>query len=164
MDVKELQRNAVILAKFAVLAHIPVVLTSSLEDMAQGLLLPGLQESLPKEYEARVKRTGIVNAWDDAAFAGAVKATGKRRLVVAGATTDVCVVPPVSSALAEGFEVQVVLDACGSPSKFVDEVAIRRLERAGAGLTSVNAILSELIRTWTSDLGFATFKLIAPAP
>ena len=164
MDVKELQKNAVILAKFAVLAKIPVVLTSSLEEMAQGLLLPGLAEALPKEYEARIKRTGIVNAWDDEAFAGAVRATGKKNLVIAGATTDVCVVPPVTSAIGEGFHVQVVLDACGSPTKFVDEVAIRRLEHVGAGLTSVNAILSELIRTWTSELGYATFKLIAPAP
>ena len=164
MDVKELQRNAVILAQFAVLAHIPVVLTSSLEDMPQGPLLPGLASALPKEYDARVKRTGIVNAWDDEAFAGAVRATGRRNLVIAGATTDVCVVPPVTSAIGEGFSVQVVLDACGSPTKFVDEVAIRRLERVGAGLTSINAILSELIRTWTSELGYATFKLIAPAP
>ena len=164
MDVRELQKNAVILAKFAVLAKIPVVLTSSLEEMAQGLLLPGLAEALPKEYEARIKRTGIVNAWDDEAFASAVRATGRKNLVIAGATTDVCVVPPVTSALAEGFNVQVVLDACGSPTKFVDEIAIRRLEHVNARLTSVNAILSELIRTWTSELGYSTFKLIAPAP
>ena len=164
MDVKELQRNAVILAKFAALAHIPVVLTSSLEDMPQGPLLPELATVLPKEYEARTKRTGIVNAWDDEAFAGAVRATGKKNLVIAGATTDVCVVPPVTSAIGEDFKVQVVLDACGSPNKFVDEVAIRRLEYVGAGLTSTTAMLSELIRTWTSELGYGTFKLIAPAP
>ncbi len=60
---------------------------------------------------ARVKRQGVVNAWDDPAFADACRNTGKRNLVMAGVTTDVCMVAPAISAVAEGFDVQVVCDA-----------------------------------------------------
>lgn len=127
-----------------------------------GLLFDGIREAVPEAYEKRIKRQGIVNAWDDHAFAQAVRNTGKKNLVVAGVTTDVCVVPPATSAVEEGFIVQVVCDACGSPNKFVDDIAIRRLERNGAYLTSTNAIVSELIKTWTSDIGFKAFKLLTP--
>lgn len=61
---------------------------------------------MPEAYEQRIKRVGIVNDWDDQNFANAVRATGKRNLIMAGATTDVCLVPPTTSAVLEGFNVQ----------------------------------------------------------
>jgi nicotinamidase-related amidase len=59
-----------------------------------GLLMPELQEILPEAFAARIKRQGIVNAWDDEHFANACRNTGKRNLVMAGVTTDVCMVAP----------------------------------------------------------------------
>ena len=74
----------------------------------------------------------VVNAWDDEAFAGACRKTGRRNFVMAGVTTDVCMVSPAISALEEGFNVQVVCDACGSGNPIAEEMSWRRMERAGA--------------------------------
>ena len=73
----------------------------------QGLLLDVIQKANPEAYAARVKRLGVVNAWDDPSFAEAVRKTGKKQLIVAGVTTDVCLVPPALSMQAEGFHVKV---------------------------------------------------------
>ena len=73
----------------------------------QGLLLDVIQKEAPEAYEKRTKRQGIVNAWEDKNFANAVRATEKRQLIVAGVTTDVCLVPPALSMQAEGFHIKV---------------------------------------------------------
>ncbi len=77
------------------------------ETNMQGLLLDVIQKEAPDAYEKRTKRQGIVNAWEDKNFANAVRATGKRQLIVAGVTTDVCLVPPALSMQAEGFHIKV---------------------------------------------------------
>ena len=74
----------------------------------QGLLLEVIQREAPEAYEKRTQRQGIVNAWEDKNFADAVRATGKRQLIVAGVTTDVCLVPPALSMQAEGFHIKVI--------------------------------------------------------
>ncbi len=128
-----LQRNVLILARFAKGTGMPVVLTSSQETNvdAQGPLMPELEEAVPEAFAARVKREGVVNAWDDERFAEACRQTGRRNLVMAGVTTDVCMVSPAISALEEGYNVQVVCDACGSTNQIAEEMAWRRMERAG---------------------------------
>jgi nicotinamidase-related amidase len=73
-----------VMAHFAKHAGMPIVLTSGQEDQQQGPLLPEFQEITPEEYAARVKRHGVINAWDDPAFQSAVRATGMRNLVLAG--------------------------------------------------------------------------------
>lgn len=72
----EMKRNALILAKAARILKLPTVLTSSMEEAAQGPLLGEFETILPAEFAARIKRLGIVNAMDDEQFAAAVKATG----------------------------------------------------------------------------------------
>ena len=150
---EELKQNALILAKTAAILNIPVVLTSSMEEYAQGPLLDELKTILPKEFESRIKRFGIVNAMDDAHFAAAVKATGRRKLIIAGVTNDVCTVYPALSLVGDGFEVQVVADAGGSPSKMADDIALRRMERAGVTLTSTNQLVAELAGSWVTPEG-----------
>src|SRR5436309_13153413 len=98
------------MAQTARILKLPVVLTSSMEEYAQGPLLSELKAILPAEFSARIKRSGIVNAMDDKNFAAAVKATGRKKLIVAGVTNDVCTVYPALSLVREGFEVQVVAD------------------------------------------------------
>ncbi len=90
---------------------------------------PCRRSNLCAEY--RVEREGVVNAWDDEAFASACRKTNRRNFVMAGVTTDVCMVGPAISALEEGFNVQVVCDACGSTNQIAEEMAWRRMERAG---------------------------------
>ncbi|MBL8380475.1 MAG: isochorismatase family protein [Burkholderiales bacterium] len=157
-----LQANVVILAKFAKGTGMPLVLTSSQETNVnvQGPLMPELETIAPKEFAARIKRTGVVNAWDDEAFANACRATGKRNFVMAGVTTDVCMVSPAISAVDEGFNVQVVCDACGSGNQIAEEMAWRRMERAGVQLTSTTAMIAELVRNWASPAGAVAFPLL----
>ena len=157
-----LQRNVIILATFAKGTGMPIVLTSSQETNVnvQGPLMPELQSIAPEAFAARVKRRGVVNAWDDEDFANACRKTGKRNFVMAGVTTDVCMVSPAISALEEGFNVQVVCDACGSGNQIAEEMSWRRMERAGVRLTSTNAIVAELVKNWASPAGAVAFPLL----
>lgn len=131
MPFEELKRNALMLAKAARILKLPVVLTSSMEEHAQGPLLSELEEILPTEYAGRIKRLGIVNAMDDENFAAAVHATGRKKLIIAGVTNDVCTVYPALSLVRDGFEVQVVADGGASPTKMADDIALRRMDKAG---------------------------------
>lgn len=157
-----LQRNVIILARFATGTGMPLVLTSSQETNVdvQGPLMPELETIAPEAFAARIQRTGVVNAWDDAAFAAACRGTDRRNLVMAGVTTDVCMVGPAISALEEGYNVQVVCDACGSSNPIAEEMSWRRMERAGVRLTSTNAIVAELVRNWASPAGAVAFPLL----
>lgn len=160
---EEMKRNAVMLAETARILKIPTVLTSSMEEYAQGPLVSELQTSLPQAFEQRIKRLGIVNAMDDANFAAAVKATGRKKLIVAGVTNDVCTVYPVMTLIDQGYEVQVVADAGGSPTKLADEVSLRRMERHGATITTTNQLIAELAGSWATPEGGELVQLIIGA-
>ena len=149
----DMKDNTLLLAKTAKVLKIPTVLTSSMEDHAQGPLLAELEEILPAEFAARVQRTGIVDAMEDENFANAVKATGRKKFVVAGVTNDVCTVHPVVTLLRLGHEVQVVADAGGSPTMLSDQMALNRMQQAGAILTSAMQVMTELVGTWATPEG-----------
>jgi len=153
-------RNAVILAKAAKAFGMPVVLTSSQEDHIQGPLAPSLQKVLPEAFVNRVKRVGIVNAWADKNFSAAVNATGRKQLIMAGVTTDICLVFPAMSAVQEGFEVQAVMDASGSTYEIQEEMARRRMENAGVVLTTTNTMVAELVQDWASPQGSQLIGLL----
>jgi nicotinamidase-related amidase len=153
MAFEELKRNALMLAKAARILKMPVVLTSSMEEHAQGPLLSELEQILPAEFASRIKRLGIVNAMDDEHFAAAVKATGRRKLIIAGVTNDVCTVYPALSLVRDGYEVQVVADAGASPTKAADDIALRRMDKAGVTLTSTNQLIAELAGSWATPEG-----------
>ncbi|QUJ69667.1 isochorismatase family protein (plasmid) [Photobacterium sp. GJ3] len=153
IDFEEMKRNALMLAESAKILNMPVVLTSSMEEHAQGPLLSELETLLPAEFNARIKRLGIVNAMDDENFAAAVHASGRKKIIIAGVTNDVCTVYPALSLVRDGFEVQVVADAGGSPSKMADEMALRRMETNGVTLTSTNQLIAELAGSWATPEG-----------
>ena len=160
---EELKRNALMLAESARILKMPVVLTSSMEEYAQGPLLSELESILPAQFEARIKRFGIVNAMDDENFAAAVKATGRKKLIIAGVTNDVCTVYPALSLVRNGFEVQVVADAGGSPSAMADDIALRRMERGGITLTSTNQLIAELAGSWVTPEGGQLVQVLMTA-
>lgn len=153
MPIDDMKANALALAKAAKALDMPLVLTSSLEDQAQGSLAPEFEVIAPENFANRVKREGVVNAMDDPNFAAAVEATGRKNIVIAGVTNDVCTVYPTLTALKNGLRVQVVGDAGGSMSLAADQAALNRMEAAGALITSTNMILTELAKNWTSDAG-----------
>ncbi len=147
------KRNTLALAKTAKILNIPIILTSSQEQNLQGPLLPELQQILPEAFAARVKRAGIVNAWNDPNFVAAVKKTGRKNLIMAGVTTDVCLVFPAISAVRAGFNVQAVLDASGSPFDLSEEMSRRRMENEGVVLTATNTLMAELAQDWSRPEG-----------
>jgi nicotinamidase-related amidase len=146
-------RNTLALAKTAKILGIPVVLTSSQEQNVQGRLMPELEQILPEAFAARVKRAGVVNAWNDANFKQAVEKTRRRNLIMAGVTTDVCLVFPAISACREGYQVQAVMDASGSPFDLSEEMSRRRMEREGVVLTATNTLMAELAQDWSRPEG-----------
>ncbi len=152
-DINLVKQNAIKLAKIAKALNLPVILTSSMEDQVQGPLIPELQEILPKAFEARIKRPGIVNAMHHEGFNTAVKALGRKKLFVAGVTTEICVTFPVLQMLDEGYEVQVSADASASYTQYGDNLALERMRQAGAIITTVDQIISELAIDWTSPNG-----------
>lgn len=160
---EEMKRNALMLAQTAKILKLPVVLTSSMEEHAQGPLLSELESILPAEFAARIKRVGIVNAMDDENFANAVNATRRKKLIIAGVTNDVCTVYPALSLVRDGFEVQVVADAGGSPTKMADDIALRRMERNGVTLTTTNQLIAELAGSWTTPEGGQLVQVLMTA-
>lgn len=159
----EVKRNALMLAKTAAILNIPVVLTSSMEEYAQGPLLSELETILPDAFAARIKRQGIVNAMDDENFAAAVNATGRKRLIIAGVTNDVCTVYPALSLVHGGFEVQVVADAGASPTHMADDIALRRMASHGITLTSTNQLIAELAGSWSTPQGGQLVQVLMEA-
>lgn len=149
----EIVQNTRALARVAVETGMALVLTSSMEDRFQGLLLDDLQKIAPEAYNKRIKRPGVVDCWEYDEYREAVLATGKKKLIMAGLTNDVCIVYPAISAIEDGFEVQVVVDAGGSPTTLADETALRRMEKHGVTLTSTNQVMAELANSWSEGFG-----------
>jgi nicotinamidase-related amidase len=160
LPLSEVEKNTIALANIAKVLKLPVVLTSSQEDRFQGSLMTALAESLPEAYNARVKRAGLVNAWDDENFVKAVKETNRTNLIMAGITTDVCLVYPAISAVREGYGVQAVMDASGSPFHLSEELARQRMRAAGVVLTATITLIAELVRDWSRPEGVELQQLL----
>ncbi|MCF7503140.1 isochorismatase family protein [Vibrio sp. L3-7] len=159
-NLEEIRNNTVALARAAHVTKMPLILTSSMEDQAQGPLFDELINAVPEAYENRILRGGVVDSMKDENFAAAVKATGRKNIIIAGITTDVCVVYPAITAIAEGYNVQVVVDGSGSPTTLADETALRRMEKHGVTLTSTNQLIAELAQDWSTDHGSKLIQVL----
>ncbi|AKU48375.1 isochorismatase family protein [Xanthomonas arboricola pv. juglandis] len=146
-------KQSIALAKMAKILNLPTIITSSQEDNAQGPILPEIAEILPEAHQARVKRPGVVNAWAYPEFRDAVIATGRKNLIMAGVTTDVCLIFPSIDAALEGFAVQAVMDASGSPSDLSEELSRQRMHDAGVVLTTTNTLMAEIAQDWSTPNG-----------
>ena len=160
IDVVHAKRCVIALAKAARILGLPVVITSSQEDRVQGPLLPELETILPDAHAARVRRAGVVNAWNDEGFRSTVEATGRKHLIMAGVTTDVCLVFPAIDAVSDGYRVQAVMDASGSPFELSEDTARWRMERAGVVLTATNTVIAELGQDGSTPRGQKLIELL----
>jgi nicotinamidase-related amidase len=95
-----------------------------------------------------VARKGEINAWDNSDFVAAVKATGRKTLIIAGTVTSVCMAFPAIRAVYEGYEVFAVVDVSGTCSKMAQEITLARIVQAGVVPIDTAAVASELQRTW----------------
>ena len=152
-----LLNNAVALARTAQVFAVPVVASTSASRVYSGPLFPVLQAALPGIVP--IERRNM-NVWEDDTARNAVLASGRRRLVVAGLLTEACVSFPVLSALQEGFEVFVAGDACGGLTPAGHDLALNRMQAAGAKLTSWLQVLLEFQRDWTRHETYAGARKI----
>lgn len=160
LPLERVEQNTLALAKAAKILNLPVILTSSQEERIQGPLMPALRDFLPDAFDARIKRAGIVNAWNDIHFKSAVEATGRKKIIMAGVTTDVCLVFPSINAVQDGYQVQAVMDASGSPFDLSEEMSRRRMEKGGVVLTATNTLIAELAQDWSKPAGTELIQLL----
>lgn len=144
------KNNVLALADAAKFFNLPTILTTSFENGPNGPLMPELKELFPDA--PYIARPGQINAWDNEDFVKAIKATGKKQLIIAGVVTEVCVAFPALSAIEEGFEVFVVADASGTFNEMTRDAAWRRMEAAGAQLMTWFGVACELHRDWRRDV------------
>ena len=152
--------NAVALARTATAFKVPVIASTSASRVYSGPLLPPLQEALPSVKAIERKS---MNVWEDDTARNAVVGIQRKRLIVAGFLTEACVSFPVLCALKDGFEVFVVADACGGLTTASHEFALRRLEQAGARLTTWIQVLLEFQRDWTRHETYEAARAIVVA-
>ena len=150
IDPDKFKNNVLALAAAAKYFNLPTILTTSFEDGPNGPLVPELVEMFPDA--PYIARPGQINAWDNEDFVKAVKATGKKQLIIAGVVTEVCVAFPTLSALAEDFDVFVVTDASGTFNHLTRDSAWDRMSQAGAQLMTWFGTSCELHRDWRNDV------------
>lgn len=144
IDRQTLKNNTVALAKAAKLFGVPIILTAVETESFSGYIWP---ELLDVVQQKPIERTSM-NSWDSEELVAQVKASGKKKLVIAALWTEACLLFPTLCAIEEGFEIYIVTDASGGTSQEAHDAAVRRMEQAGAqSLTTINALL-ELQRDW----------------
>ncbi|MGW1887323.1 hydrolase [Streptomyces sp. NPDC001970] len=146
------------LAKSAKAFNVPVVLSTVAAETFSGPVLPQLAEVFPKEP---VIDRSTMNPWEDSAVIEAIKATGRKKIVLSGLWTEVCVVLPALSALAQGYEVYVVADTCGGLTPEAHEHAMQRMIKAGAVPVTWLQVLLELQRDWARTETYNAVATIA---
>ncbi|EGK70177.1 Putative hydrolase [Methyloversatilis universalis FAM5] len=155
IDPDKFRNNVLATADLAKYFKLPTILTTSFEQGPNGPLMPELKEMFPDA--PYVARPGQINAWDNEDFVKAIKATGRRQLLIAGVVTEVCVAFPALSAIEEGFDVFVVTDASGTFNDIARHSAWDRMSQAGAQLINWFGVACELHRDWRNDVeGLAT--------
>ncbi|MBW8685697.1 isochorismatase family protein [Chitinophaga rhizophila] len=147
IDLIELRQNVALVAGGSKIFNVPTVVTTVAEDSFSGPVFMELEEAYPKATSGYIDRTSM-NTWEDINAYRAIVGKGKKKLVLGGLWTGVCIVGPALSAIAEGYEVYIITDACGDVTTEAHERSVQRMIQAGAiPVTSVQYVL-ELQRDW----------------
>ncbi|POR54965.1 nicotinamidase-related amidase [Paraburkholderia eburnea] len=146
MDRQQLVNNIVGVAKAAVAYKLPIV--HSTVNVKTGLNKPPIPQLRAVLGDYTTYDRTSVNSWEDVEFRAAVKATGRKKLIMTALWTEACLTFPALDALKEGYEVYAVVDAVGGTSVAAHEAALRRIEQAGGKLISVTQLFCELQRDW----------------
>ena len=155
--VKSLPQSTVIaacrvLGRMAVTYGMPLVFTTTMEEYV-GPTLDEISKVSPEAFEKRYKRGGQLSCWDDAALADGVAALGKKNIILAGLTTDICLYWAAYDAVRLGYTVKIIADACGTMSELGDEVTFASLRQMGVTVTVVNQIVTELVNNFGTPEG-----------
>ncbi|MBV5291622.1 MAG: hydrolase [Curvibacter lanceolatus] len=145
IDAIQLRNNAALISRAAKGFGVPTILTTVAEKSFSGPMYEEITSAFPGQ--ALIDRTSM-NTWEDANVIQQVNAIGRDRVVLGGLWTSVCIVGPALSALAQGYEVYVIADACGDVSAEAHNRAMDRMVQAGARPMTALQYLLELQRDW----------------
>jgi len=139
----ELKHNVVALAKAAKALKLPIIVTTTARDSMWGPTFPELVEALPG---AQIIDRSSVNAFDDARVARAIEATGRKKLIFAGISLEVCAALPAITAVGKGLAAYVAVDACGTFSETKRHVGLLRMLQAGVIVSDYATLMVEILR------------------
>lgn len=159
-DPKAVDLNARYLTKAALAFDIPIILsTVGVQMGVNGPTIESLRNEIPNVSE--IDRSSM-DSWADRGFVEAVKNTGRKRLVMAGILTEVCLAYPVVGALKDGYEVSFVADASGGSTRETHDIAVQRMIQAGAVPNTTIAMITEWFRDWAGELAPAAREILPP--
>jgi nicotinamidase-related amidase len=139
----ELKHNVVALAKTAKSLKLPIVVTTTARDSMWGPTFPELVEALPG---IEIINRSSVNAFDDARVASAILATGRKKLIFAGISLEVCAALPAITAVSKGLDAYVAVDASGTFSETKRQAGLLRMQQAGVILSDYATLMVEILK------------------
>ena len=142
-SVGELKHNVVALAKAAKALSLPIVVTTTARDSMWGPTFPELVEALPG---VEIIDRSSVNAFDDKRVAQAIEAVGRKKLIFAGVSLEVCAAFPAMTAISKGYDAYVVVDASGTFSETKHQVGLLRMLQAGVILSDYATLMVEILK------------------
>ena len=151
MNPETFRNNVIAIAKVGKLFDLPTILTTSADSGPNGPLMPDITKVF-HDVDI-IRRKGEINAWDDPKFKQAVEATGRKKLIIAGISTDVCLLFPVLSAISEGYDVYAVFDSSGTWNEIAQQATMLRLSQAGCKTTNWVSVAAELQNDWRNVTG-----------
>jgi nicotinamidase-related amidase len=143
MPIRDLKHNVVGLAKAAKVLKLPIVITTTARDSMWGPTFPELVEALPG---VQIIDRSSVNAFDDPRTARAIEATGRKKLIIAGLSLEVCAAFPAITAVSKGLDAYVAVDACGTFNETKRQVGLLRMLQAGVILADHATLMMEIMK------------------
>ena len=147
ISITELRTNVAIVSGASKIFNVPTIVTTVAEESFAGPVFPEIEEFYPQATTNYIDRTSM-NTWEDEPAYRAITGAGKKKIVLAGLWTGVCIVGPALSAMAEGYDVFVITDACGDVSNEAHERAVQRMVHAGVKPVTAIQYILELQRDW----------------
>lgn len=151
IDRQSLKNNFIGLAKSASLFKVPTIITSVETEGFSGYVFPELLDVFPSQD---IIERSSMNSWDSESVRDAIASTKRKKLILAGLWTEVCINMPALCAMQEGYEVYVVEDACGGTNEVAHRAAMDRMMQAGAVTISWLQLLLEWQRDWASKSSY----------
>jgi nicotinamidase-related amidase len=154
IPIDELKHNIIGLVKAIKVFRIPIIITTTSENI-WGPMIPELRELL-KEVPI-IERT-TVNAWDDQRVANAIEKINRKKLIMTGITTDVCLAFPAITAVGKGYDVYAVIDASGAFTIKQGELGVTRMVQAGVKPVAYSNVVVEILKDNANPLAVEVYS------
>ena len=158
IPVAELKSNVVSLARAMRILNVPIIVTTTGRDGMWGPTFPELVQALP---DIDIIDRSSVNAWDNPKVAAAIEATGRRKLIFAGVSLEVCAAFPAITAVGRGYDAYVPVDACGTFSRTKREAGLMRMDQAGVVVSDYATLVVEVLKDNGRPEAHAVYEALA---